>query len=117
MGLTLQPIDQKRVVQFRQNMLFIGSLRLLCLVVAIGIGYDNNWAGLAWIPIGILLVLAIVGNLLGYICAFLIHLRVVYCMYRIAHDLSHMAPATRARFLSQMDPEFRENFLRWLNKP
>lgn len=117
MDLTLQPVDQKRVAQFRQNMMFIRSLRLLCLVVAIWIGCANNWAGLAWIPIGILLILAYVGNLVGYICAFLIHLRVVYCMYRIAHDFSHMSPGIRERFLNKMDPDFREKFLKWLNKP
>lgn len=113
----IQPPDQKQITRDRRIVLFVRSVRLLCLAVAIWIGYDNHWAGLVWIPIGILLIFAIVGNILAWICAFLIHLKGVYHMYRLSYELSRMSPATRERFLSRMDPDFREYFLKWLNKP
>jgi hypothetical protein len=113
----MQPPNQKQVARDRRIVLLVRSVRLLCLAVAIWIGYDNHWAGFAWIPVGVLLILAIVGNIASWICAFLIHLKVVYNMYQLSNELSRMSPATREQFLSGMDPDFREHFLKWLNKP
>jgi hypothetical protein len=112
MGLALQP----KITRHHRISLFVRSVRLLCLIAAIWIGYDNNWAGPAWIPIAVLLILAIAGNLVGYTCAFLVHLMLVFHMYRIAYELSRMSPATRERYLSQMNPDSREHFLSWVKK-
>src|ERR1039458_2463767 len=94
-----QPPDQKQNARFRRCLLVVRTIRLLCLAGAIWIGFDNHWAGLAWIPIGVLLILAIVESLVGWICAFFIHLAVVFNRYRLAYEFSRMSPATRELFL------------------
>ena len=113
-GSSIHQPNQKQITRRRRAALFVRSVRLLCLAAAIWIGCDYHWVGLAWIPIGVLLVLAIVGNFVGWICAFVIHLGVVFNMYRLAYEFSRMSPATRERALSRMDPDFREHFLNWI---
>lgn len=101
----------------RSLQLYFYSVRILCLVGAIWIGFASHWSGLAWIPVGALLMVAIVAKVATGIGGIPIRLKLVYQMYRLAHELSLMSPTTRERSLSRMDPEFREYFLRWLNKP
>ena len=108
-----QPPDQERITRHRWVLPFIRSVRLLCLAAAIWIGCDYHWAGLAWIPIGVLLTLAVVGNLVGWICAFLIHLHVIFQAYRIARDFRYLSATQRESMLTRMPPELRKLVLFW----
>ena len=86
------------------------------MAAAIWIGCDYHWVGLAWIPIGVLLILAIVGNLVPWICASFIRFGRLCLMYQLAYNFSRMSPMGRERMLSRMDPDFREYLLNWINR-
>ena len=105
----------------RRILPFVRSVRFFCLTVAIWIGYENHWVGLAWIPIGALLILAIVGNLAAWICAFQIYLSVifwrlrgVYEVHRTARVFRRSSAAVRGRMLAQVSPKLREHILNWM---
>ena len=63
---------------------------------------ESHWSGFAWIPIGALFILAVVGDYVEWICAFLIHLKVIYQAYRIARDFRHLSVAQRESMLTRM---------------
>ena len=108
--------EDRNIAPGRGLVLYIRSVRLLCLALAIWIGFTNHWSGMAWIPVGALLMVAIVAKVATGVCAIPIRLRLVYQFYRIAYEYSRMSPATRERALSRMHPELRERFSKWLNE-
>jgi hypothetical protein len=110
----IKPLDQEQAASKRRGLLCARVLRLLCLAVAVWIGFENHWSGLAWIPIGALLVIAISGFIAIRVCTFLLHLLLVYKMYRLAWEFSHLSTKDRERLLGRMDPDFREHFLNWI---
>jgi hypothetical protein len=109
--------DQKRAASEKRGRFCARVLQMLCFALAVWIGFDNHWSGLAWIPIGALLVVAISGFIAIRICTFLLHLLVVCNMYRLTWGFMQLPTAARERWLGQMDPEFREYFLKWIKKP
>ena len=101
----------------RRHFRFVLTFRLLSFASAVVIGFWTHWSGLAWIPIGILLVLAIFGFVAGKACDLLFRIQSVYYLYRLAHEYARMSSADRELLLSEMDPGFREYFLNWIKKP
>ena len=99
--------------KWRRALLFVWAIRLLCFFGAVWIGFESHWSGFAWIPIGVLFILAVVGDCVEWICAFFIHLRVIFQAYRIAHDLRYVSAAQRESMLGRMPPELRKLVLFW----
>jgi hypothetical protein len=123
LGVIHTSMGEVRVIQplsedsRRRYFRFVRIFRLLSFALAIVIGFWTHWSGLAWIPIGILLVLAIFGFVAGKACDVLFRIQTLYCLYWLARDYARMSPADRELLLSQMDPDFREYFLNWIKKP
>ena len=110
----IQPIDQEQVAGKRRCLLYVRIVRLLCFAAAVWIGFEKHWSGLAWIPIGALLVVAVSGFVAARIFRLVIHLLVICNTYRLAREFSHLSATDRERLLARMDPEFREHFLHWI---
>jgi hypothetical protein len=114
----LPPIpDDRRFIPDRRFALYFHTVRLLCLAAAIWIGFASPSSGLAWILVGALLVIAIVERVATGVCAIPVRIMLVYQMYRLAYHFSRLSPKDRERLLGGMDADFREQFLKWLNKP
>ena len=110
----IQPIDQEQIAGKRRCLLYVRVVRLLCFAAAVWIGFENHWSGLAWIPIGALLVVAISGFVTVRVCTLVIHMLVIFETYRLAREFSHLSATDRERLLARMSPEFREHFLSWI---
>jgi hypothetical protein len=110
----MQPLSEDSQ---RRYFRFIYTFRVLSFGSAVVIGFATHWSGLAWIPIGVLLVLAIFGFVAGKVCDVLFRVATFYHLYWLARDFSRMSPANRELLLSRMDPDFREHFLNWIKKP
>jgi hypothetical protein len=100
----------------RRYFRFVRTFRLLCFTSAVVIGFGMHWSGLAWIPIGVLLFLAIFGFVAGKFCDLFFRVAAIYYRYLTARDFSRMSPANRELFLSQLDPDYREEFLNRIKK-
>lgn len=118
---TTQPLDQEQVARKRRALLYVRVLRMFCFASAVWIGFENHWSGLAWIPVGALLFVAIVARVSAWICRWVIHLFVIFWRFRLsiefyllARKYRHLSPMNRGRLLAQMSPEFREHFLIWI---
>jgi hypothetical protein len=90
---------------------------LLCFAAALCIGFENHWSGLAWIPVAVLLFVAVVARVSVWVWVGVIRLRwwfVIIERYRLARKLSHFSARDRERLLARMSPEFREYFFKWI---
>ena len=110
----MQPLSED---SRRRHFRFVLTFRLLSFASVVVIGFWTHWSGLAWIPILILLVLAIFGFVAGKACDLLFRIQTLYYQDRLAREYSRMSPANRELLLSQMDPDFREHFLNRIKKP
>jgi hypothetical protein len=114
--LRLTP-DAKQAVPDPRALFYFRSVRILCLIAAILIGFASHWSGPAMIAVGALLMVAIVGRIATGVCAIPVRLMLVFQMYRLAYHFSRLSPKDRERLLGGMDADFREHFLKWLDKP
>lgn len=108
---TKEPRDQEDIDLIRRIMLYVGILRVLCFALAIWIGFEKQWSGLAWFPIAALLIFAAFGFVTGTFCTLVIRLVIIYDMHRLTRKCVRMSATNRERLLARMSPELRERLL------